>query len=202
MRNAVVSLLVIFLLGGATQAELRCRDPAHTAILSELYAEIIPGPGTKTAYGIPLSLWNISRFASWYGSVKLSSREAAVYEQALGGLVTPVCEDLSLSRCCLPGSPEAGSKTCEFVRSAQGLAKWLIRKGFFADEVRAAVDQWLHFIFPSYFLSLALQERGIDPTSCGLPVAGVCCKGCGIQNEPASIGSDLIPGDAGSGGQG
>ncbi len=201
MRKAVASLVAVLLVGAAVQGELKCRDPAHTAILRSLYAEIVPQPGTRTVYGIPLSLWNVGRFAAWYVSVRLSPRERAVYEEALASLRAPVCGDLPLSRCCPPedrGSGEA--RACELVRSAQGLAKWLIRRGFAADEVRVAVDQWLRFLFPSYFLSLALQERGMDPTSCGLPVAGVCCKGCGIQKEQASIGCELVPGDQGSGG--
>ena len=36
---------------------------------------------------------------------------------------------------------------CELVRSALGLAKWLVHvKRFSAAEVRSAVDQWLHYV--------------------------------------------------------
>ena len=200
MRKAAVSLLAVLLLGAAAQAELRCRDPAHTAILKALYAEIVPQPGTPTIYGIPLSHWNVRKFAAWYASIRLFPRELAVYGEALAPLRAPGCGDLPLDRCCPPGGSKPQEGVCGLVRSAQGLARWLVRRGFDADDVRAAVEQWLHFLFPSYFLSLALQERGIDPTSCGLPVAGICCKGCGIQNEQASIGCELVPGDNGPGG--
>jgi len=177
VKNAILvgTLVLSFAIGGA--AELSCKDPAATELLRELYVQLIPFPGTQTPYGIPISLWNVKRFTSWYNSITLAPQEAAIFKQALAELPVPPCGHVSILSCCRGGEREL-EKVCELVRSALGLAKWLIHvKHFSPAEVRSAVDQWLHFVFSSYYLSEALAARGIDPTSCGLPVVGVCVRG-------------------------
>ncbi len=177
MKNAVLvgALVLCFAIGGA--AELSCKDPAATELLRELYVQLIPFPGTQTTYGIPISLWNVKRFISWYNSITLTPQETVLIQQALAELPVPPCGHASILTCCR-GEKRELEKVCELVRSALGLAKWLVHvKRFSAAEVRSAVDQWLHFVFSSYYLSEALAARGIDPSSCGLPVVGVCVRG-------------------------
>jgi len=172
----VMGVLVLFL-GTTAAAKLSCRDPAATQILQELYVQLIPFPGTSTSYGIPISLWNVGRFRSWNNTIALSPQEERVMRQALADLPVPPCGHASILECCRRPDREL-EKVCELVRSAVGLAKWLVHvKHFGAEEVRSAVDQWLHFVFSSYYLASALAARGIDPVACGLPVVGTCVRG-------------------------
>ena len=94
----VGALVLCFAIGGA--AELSCEDPAATELLRELYVQLIPFPGTQTTYGIPISLWNVKRFISWYNSITLAPQEAALLRQALAELPVPPCGHASILTYC------------------------------------------------------------------------------------------------------
>ncbi len=142
--------------------------------LAELEGELIPPAGKETAYGIPLSWDNAQKFADWYYEIELSTGEKQVLRRALGEIPTPCCDDTRLTRCCC----ERSGLICNLVRSARGLAAWLIReKGFGEDETREAVLEWVKFAHRGYFLALALRERGLDPGKYGLTTRGACYRG-------------------------
>ena len=162
--------------------------------LAELEAEVIPAAGKDTAYGIPLSWDNAQTFADWYYEVRLSPEETVVLTRALKEIPTPCCDDTRITRCCC----ERSGLICNLVRSARGLAAWLIReKGFGEDEVRAAVLEWVKFAHRNYFLAVALKERGVSPREYGLTTQGACYRqlcerpmregGCGGMGERVEI---------------
>ncbi|MGB9757964.1 MAG: hypothetical protein ACP5JD_06510 [Candidatus Bipolaricaulaceae bacterium] len=133
--------------------------------LEELRAELIPAVGQKTSYGIPLSLANAQHFADWYYAIRLTPEEEAIWAEALSTIPAPCCDDNPVLRCCCQGH----GRICNLTRSAQGLAKWLIvYRGFTAEAVRAAVEEWLRFLVPNYYLARALEEQGLDPKEFGL----------------------------------
>ncbi len=189
----VVSVLSLYYIAAA--APFSCRDPGTTELLQELYRELIPKAGEPTPYGIPISLWNVERFAGWFWTVTLTPIQRALLGRALEGLSSPVCPGVPLLSCCPKRTDDKG---CILVQSALGLAKWLIaEKGFGAESVREEVSRWLRFIFPLYTLSQALMERGIDPRACGLPVPGVCYRGG--RSGGASYGCEIVPEGKGGG---
>lgn len=135
-------------------------DPLET-----LRAELIPQEGDKTPYGLPLSWDNVQAFADWYYSIQLSPEEKEVFERVLSTMPAPCCDDNTVLQCCCRRT----NRICNLTRSALGLAAWLIHvKGFSAKETQAAVEEWLRFLKPEYYLSKALEERGLDPAAYGL----------------------------------
>jgi len=162
-----VALLVVLLLpkGGA--------GPEGFS-LAELEAQVIPAAGKATAYGMPLSWDNAQTFADWYYEIRLNPDQADMLQEALGQLPTPCCDDTRVTRCCC----ERSGQICNLVRSARGLAAWLIqRQGFSTSEVRAAVEEWLRFAHRDYYLAQALRERGISPGQYGFTTRGTCYRG-------------------------
>lgn len=136
-----------------------------TAELESLRAELIPAPGSGTSYGIPLSLAHAQTFADWFYTIQLDPEEMEAVTQVLQEIPAPCCDDNSVLRCCCRKS----NRICNLTRSAIGLAYWLVHhKGFTGDELREAVEEWLRFLKPNYYLALALEERGSDPRQFGL----------------------------------
>lgn len=134
-------------------------------VLTRLRAELIPEAGAKTAYGIPLSLANAQHFADWYYTIRLTPEEEAIWEEALGIIPAPCCDDNPVLRCCC----QAHGRICNLTRSAQGLAKWLIvHRRYGVEAVRQAVLEWLRFLVPNYYLAKALEDQGLDPREYGL----------------------------------
>jgi len=163
--------------------------PPHLAwgqggnLMEELYTEIVPTAGTETGYGIPLALENAPQFAAWYYEIRLSPEELEVIQEALAPLVAPCCDDNPLLRCCC----ERKGKICNLVRSARGLAAWLVQeKGFTADEVRDAVLAWLRFAHGDYYVAKTLADQDIPPTSYGLTTYGACYRK--LCEVPLSLG--------------
>ena len=133
--------------------------------LAALRAELIPAAGAETAYGIPLSLENVQAFADWFYTVQLTPEERSLFEKVLAEIPAPCCDDNSVLKCCCRRT----NRICNLTRSALGLAAWLVHvKGFGEEELAAAVEEWLRFLKPEYYLSLALEERGMDPGDYGL----------------------------------
>ncbi len=142
-------------------------------LLESLYQEIIPAADTKTNYGIPLSWDNARTFADWYYDIRLAPDEVIQLQRALAPVATPCCDDTTVVRCCC----EKSGKICNLVRSARGLAAWLIqKKGFSVEETREAVVQWLKFAHRDYYVAKALAERGISPSRYGLTTRGTCYR--------------------------
>lgn len=168
--GAMALVVVLFLLprGG--------RGPAEVGGISlrELEAEVIPAAGKETSYGIPLSWDNAQMFADWYYEVRLNPEQAAVLHRALRDIPTHCCDDTRIIRCCC----ERSGLICNLVRSARGLAAWLIgEKGSDAEGVEAAVREWMKFAHRNYFLAVALKERGVNPARYGLTTRGACYRG-------------------------
>jgi len=162
--------------------------------LVELEAEVIPAAGKTTSYGIPLSWENAQTFADWYYDVRLSPEEMKLLQRALKEIPTPCCDDTRITRCCC----ERSGLICNLVRSARGLAAWLIReKGFDEKELKAAVTEWIRFAHRKYFLAVALRERGANPGDYGLTTRRACYRqlcefpmqegGCGGMGEQVKI---------------
>lgn len=173
-RNWVIVLVAVGLLMGAFFIWRSGKEPANTISLAELQRQIIPAEGTPTAYGLELRRENAQTFAEWYYEIRLTPSEDAVLAAALEAIPTPCCDDTRLTRCCC----EQGGFICNLVRSARGLGAWLIReKGFSAPQVRAAVEEWLRFLHPRYYLAQELRKRGLDPAQYGLPGRGSCYQG-------------------------
>ncbi len=171
-RNWFVMLLVIGLALGAVFLWRSARE-VHPS-LAELQSQVIPVEGKPTVYGLTLSWGNAQLFADWYYEIDLIPAEEEVLREALQPISTPCCDDTRLVHCCC----EESGRICNLVRSARGLAAWLIReKGFGAEEVRAAVEEWLRFIHPHYFLAQELYRRGENPSAYGLPTQGACYRG-------------------------
>ncbi len=171
-RSWLVLLLVIGLALGAVLLWRWEREPPLS--LSELRGKLIPAEGEETAYGMVLSWDNVQLFADWYYEIRLTPAEEEVLFVALQPIPTPCCDDTRLIRCCC----EEGGRICNLVRSARGLGAWLIQeKGFGVKEVRAAVEEWLRFIHPDYFLARELRGLGKDPGAYGLPTRGACYRG-------------------------
>ena len=172
-RSWLVLVLVVGLVVGAVLLWRSGREPPSSS-LAELRRRAIPGEGTATAYGIPLSLVNAQRFADWYYEFRLAPAEEAILVRALGSVPTPCCDDTRLVRCCC----EEGGLICNLVRSARGLAAWLIReKRWDAAAVRSAVEEWLRFAHPDYYLARELEALGQDPEAYGLSRRGACYRG-------------------------
>ncbi|MFN3347087.1 MAG: hypothetical protein ACK42E_04690, partial [Candidatus Bipolaricaulaceae bacterium] len=130
----LIVLLVAGLLVGAALLWRGGREPPPS--LTELQARVIPAEGTATAYGIPLAWENAQLFADRYYEISLTPAEEQVLVAALGAMPTPCCDDTRVTQCCC----EQGGLICNLVRSARGLAAWLIReKGFDAPKVRTSV---------------------------------------------------------------
>jgi len=147
--------------------------PQEEISLSELEKEIIPAVGTQTPYAIPLSWDNAAEFAKWYDEIDLSSSEEKTLHQALSPISTPCCDDTQLVHCCC----EKSGQICNLVRSARGLAAWLIQqRGFSSVETAAAVQTWLAFAHRDYYLAKALSKQGISPARYDLTTEGSCYR--------------------------
>ena len=140
-------------------------------LVSEIETELIPGEGTETAYGIPLSLESLPLFVEWwYTRVPLAEADPR-YEEALSRLVAPCCDDNTAFRCCC----ESDGKACNIIRSGKGLAAYLILElDFDAEAIAESVLEWFRFARPDYYIAAELVARGIDPGAYGTdPTFGV-----------------------------
>lgn len=173
-KTWLVVLLALALVTGAVVLWRMRREPPPSVSLADLQAQTIPAEGTPTAYGLPLAWENAQFFADRYYEILLTPTEVQVLAAALGGVSTPCCDDTRVTRCCC----EQGGLICNLVRSARGLAAWLIReKGFNAQQVHTSVEEWMRFAHPQYYLAQELRRLGLDPSAYGLPTRGSCYRG-------------------------
>lgn len=195
-RNALGKGIILVVIGAALVGGMAMLASSQDRpSLVALYAENVPGEGAETAYGLPLAWENAPLFATWYNEIVLTEEEARVLDAALAPLPAPCCDDNPLARCCC----ERGGLICNIVRTARGLGKYLVRHGWKADEVTAAMDEWLRFIHGDYYVARALVALGEDPVAYGLfkPENGACYRGlctaplqeggCGGMGEDAII---------------
>ena len=126
---------------------------------------LIPQEGSPTSYGIPLAWENAQFFADWFYTVELTPEQATVVKQVLSEIPAPCCDDNSVYSCCCTKN----GKICNLTRSARGLAHWLVAaRGFEGEDLKAAVEEWLRFLKPEYYLARALEEQGLNPADYGL----------------------------------
>ena len=164
--------------------------PQEEISLSELEKELIPAVGTATSYGLPLSWNNAVEFANWFDETDLSSSEEKTLRKALSPISTPCCDDTQIVKCCC----EKSGQICNLVRSARGLAGWLIQqRGFSANETSAAVQTWLAFAHRGYYLAKALSKQGISPARYGLTTEGSCYRSeCDLPLQSGGCGG-MVP---------
>jgi hypothetical protein len=106
---AVLSVLIL-LIGSCSQQKAdqeslvapneRTANEALTETqIGEIWKNIVPEPGTPTAYGIPLSLDNTQQFIDWFNMIKLNEDEKELKNKALDSLVAPCCDEYPASEC-------------------------------------------------------------------------------------------------------
>lgn len=106
-------------------------------------------------------------FISYYRSIALTREQQKVMDEALTPMRAPCCSEKSMATCCCP---------CNFAKSVWGLSKLLIgTHGYEATEVRAKVEDWVHFINPNGFSGDVCSTRG-----CNHPFEQ---NGCGGMDE-------------------
>jgi hypothetical protein len=143
--------------------------------LETITSEIVPVSGTRTEYGIPLSLESLPQFVGWWYSLVPAAETDPRYAEALSALVAPCCDDNTAFHCCC--ETEAG-QACNIIRSGKGLAAHLILDlDFTTDQVRESVLQWFRFARWDYYVAAEMVARGIDPAAYGLTAEGSCYRG-------------------------
>lgn len=106
-------------------------------------------------------------FVAYNRSIKLTSEQELVRQEALSSVPAPCCADNSADTCCCP---------CNMAKSWWGLSNHLIAdQGYEAKEVAAAVEGWIEFINPDGFSGDACYTGG-----CSRPFDS---NGCGGMNE-------------------
>lgn len=91
-------------------------------------------------------------FIGYNDSIQLTPEQEAIKKQALTAIPAPCCSDNSAYTCCCP---------CNMAKTWWGLANYLIaREGYDADQVRAAVEEWIEFIGPEGFSGNACYTGG------------------------------------------
>lgn len=175
-----IALLALALLLSGGWLLTGCQ-PADEVTPAEVIAEIIPQEGDSTAYDIPLSLDNTSRFIDYYSIAALTSEQKRVMRDALLPLKAPCCDDNSMLTCCCP---------CNLAKSVWGLSNYLIvEENYSADQVRESVLQWLRFIHSDYYVIQELQDQGVDPSAYGLSHEDACYVGnCELPFEDNGCG--------------
>lgn len=127
--------------------------------------------GGGTAAASPVEFTDVAKqtrqFIDYYHSIKLTPEQELVKAQALSAIPAPCCSDKSVHTCCCP---------CNMAKSWWGFSHHLIaNEGFGAEEVQAAVEEWIEFINPDGFTGDACYTGG-----CLRPFHR---NGCGGMNE-------------------
>jgi hypothetical protein len=106
-------------------------------------------------------------FIAYSDSIQLTPEQELVKQEALSRIPAPCCSDNSAYTCCCP---------CNMAKSWWGLSKHLIvYGGYGAEEVGAAVEEWIEFINPAGFSGNACYSGG-----CQRPFHR---NGCGGMDE-------------------
>jgi hypothetical protein len=75
------------------------RQPADSATLDQVRAQIIPKEGQSMAYGLALSLENTQQLIDFYDSMALTAEQKQVKRDALSTLKAPCCDDNTMYDC-------------------------------------------------------------------------------------------------------
>jgi len=147
-----------------------------------------------------LSTENAHLFAACYDAIQLQGEGMIVFEEALAPLAAPCYDDNPLARCCC----ERGGLIRNVVRTTRELGAYLVRAGYDAEIVSAAMEQWLRFIHGDYYVARALAAMGEDPIAYRLfkPENGACYRnlcnaplregGCGGMGSEVIVGRSRI----------
>ena len=164
--GTLVLSLVIVAVAASTQTK--------EEVLAEIRADIIPAEFSETSYGIPLSLTSLPEFVGWWYTLRPLVETDPRYFAALDPLVAPCCDDNQAYQCCC----EKNGNACNIIRSAKGLASYLIHDlDFTAEQVSASVLQWLQFARPDYYMAAELRKQRKSPLFYGLTTQGSCYRG-------------------------
>lgn len=136
-------------------------------------AELIPEKNTQTSYDLNLSYDLLPEFLDWAEKKIPQVKNDARYYESLHGLVAPCCDDNTVYRCCC----EKKGKSCSIIRSAKGLAAYLINDlDYDVKSVQEGVLQWLRFARSDYYLAAELEDRGFNPGDYDLTTKGSCYR--------------------------
>lgn len=107
------------------------------------------------------------KFIDYNSSIQLTPEQEAIKKEALTAIPASCCSDKSAYTCCCP---------CNMAKTWWGLANHLIvEEGLGAQEVRAAVEEWMEYINPDGFSGDSCYTGG-----CGRAFNN---NGCGGMNE-------------------
>ncbi len=82
-------------------------------------------------------------FIGYNDSIRLTPEQEAIKKKALTAIPAPCCSDNTVYTCCCP---------CNMAKTWWGLANHLIaNEGYDAEQVQAAVEEWIEFIGPEGF---------------------------------------------------
>lgn len=107
-------------------------------------------------------------YVGYYQSIELTAEQEAVKREALEAIPAPCCSDNTAYTCCCP---------CNMAKTIWGLSNWLIaEKDYDAEQVRAAVQDWVAFINPSGYAGNTCATG-----RCNLPWKHEGCGGMGAE---------------------
>ena len=195
-KGVVLVLIGAAMMGGSSVGVASQAQPS----LAALSTENVPAEGAETVYGLPLAWENAHLFAACYDAIQLQGEGMIVFEEALAPLAAPCYDDNPLARCCC----ERGGLIRNVVRTTRELGAYLVRAGYDAEIVSAAMEQWLRFIHGDYYVARALAAMGEDPIAYRLfkPENGACYRnlcnaplregGCGGMGSEVIVGRSRI----------
>lgn len=116
------------------------------------------------------------RFIDYYSSIHLTPEQERIKAKALYAIAAPCCKDYTMRTCCCP---------CNLAKSTWGLSNYLIAKrGYAAEQVTAAVTNWLAYVNPKGFTGDACFKGG-----CKRPFKN---NGCGGMDATQVILGDDV----------
>lgn len=131
-------------------------EPSLTPMemLERVEAELIPGEGSETGYGLAFDEVGYSALIEWNNHLRPAARWADDYE----GL------DIRLP-CCgaeRPFADEERNCGCGHHRALYGAAKHLLEAGYSRSETQTELDRWKAFFFPRETLLAELEARSLE----------------------------------------
>jgi hypothetical protein len=145
--------------------------PAHTHATMEPPAPLAADPPSALPESLvpePGSPAEAALYIRYHRTIALTPEQEHVKARALSAIPAPCCSNFSIATCCCP---------CNMAKAVWGLSHHLIaERGAGADEVRAAVEDWLTAANPSGFRGDACFVAG----GCQRPMKH---DGCGGMDE-------------------
>ena len=178
----VHSMMRAHAMGAALESSGAAREDTQSAVAA-LYGELIPQGVPAMEYGRALSV----NFSDPVAAIPiLESYDRGDNTITLEGDLLERYKTIGMSTSCeyccgaktlvFPdGKPACG---CAHSAAMRGLAAYLLTtrgSEFKNEDILNEVNRWKAVFFPKQTISKALQARGIDPTSAGLPsMVGGC----------------------------